>query len=379
MNATQLDAGSLRATFDAPSRLTIGIEEELMLLDRATLDLAPVAAKALEPIAGDSRFKLELPAAQLEIVTAPRSNVGAAIEQLRSARVALSDACGHAALLATAGVHPFAAPEGELNRGGRYDHIAARFGPIARRQLVFALQVHVAPGGANRALAIYNTLRSYLPELAALAANAPFYAGRDTGLASIRPLIAGALPRQGVPPPIGCWEEYAAALRWGAAAAALPEPNAWWWELRPHHGFGTLEVRVPDAQSTVAEAASVAAFVHCLIAWLGDRFDEGERLPVASSWRIEENRWSAIRDGVDGTMADLITGQRNETRSRLLELVERLGPTASRLGCRRELEHARAMIATGGAMRQRAVAAECGLKGLAVWLTERWLDDRRHR
>ena len=97
-------------------------------------------------------------------------------------------------------------------------------------------------GGHARTLAVYNALRSHLPELAALAANAPYYAGRDTGLASVRPKICDLLPRQGVPPAIPSWDAYVSALRWGAAAGALPEPGRWWWELRPHPDHGTLEL-----------------------------------------------------------------------------------------------------------------------------------------
>ncbi len=154
-------------------------------------------------------------------------------------------------------MHPFAAPLGELNGGERYDLTADEYGDIARSQLVCALQVHVAVGGADRTLAVYNGLRPWLPLVAALAANAPFHAGRDTGLASIRPKIGEQLPRQGIPPAIGSWEAFAAALAWGAASGAVPEPRRWWWELRPHPAYGTLEVRVPDAQSTVAEAGAV--------------------------------------------------------------------------------------------------------------------------
>ena len=147
---------------------------------------------------------------------------------------------------------------------------------MARRQLVCALQVHVAVGGADRTLAVYNALREHLPELAALAANAPFHAGADTGLASIRPKISEGLPRQGIPPAFASWDELAAELRWGTTAGALPELALWWWELRPHLSHGTLELRVPDAQTTVAEAAAVAAVAHALVVRLAERHDAGE-------------------------------------------------------------------------------------------------------
>ena len=152
---------------------------------------------------------------------------------------------------------------------------------MARRQLVCALQVHVAVGGADRSLAVYNALRPWLPAIAALAANAPYHDGRDTGMASIRPKISELLPRQGIPPAISSWDAFADALRWGVASGAMPVPGRWWWELRPHPAYGTLEVRVPDAQATVADAAAVTALVVCLVAWLAERHD-GRRARVVA-------------------------------------------------------------------------------------------------
>jgi carboxylate-amine ligase len=374
MTAQTPTTADLRAAFDAPAPLSVGLEEEVMLLDPATLDLAPVAEQAVERL-GDPRFKLELPASQLEIVVGPARTVPEAIAALARSRRDLAAGVGDLARPAAAGTHPFAAAEGELNRGGRYDRTAEEFGAIARRQLVCALQVHVAVGGADRTLAVYNALRSYLPELAALAANAPFHDGRDTGLASVRPSIGELLPRQGMPPPIESWEAFAEDLRWGAASGTVPEPAVWWWELRPHTAFGTLELRVPDAQTTVAEAGAVAAFAHSLVAWLAERHDAGDPLPVAPTWRIEENRRSAARAGVEGSLADLVTGERTPTRERLHALLERLSPVAARLGCEAELRCARAVVEENGAMRQRAAASGgSGLEGAVAYLAEKFLD-----
>ena len=154
-------------------------------------------------------------------------------------------------------------------------------------------------GGADRTLAVYNALRSHLPELAALAANAPFHAGRDTGLASIRPTIAVGLQRQGVPPAIPSWEWFADALSWGERSDTVPDARRWWFELRLHATYGTLELRAPDAQSSVDDVHGVAAFAFALIHSLAARYDAGEPLPVHDAWRIDENRWAAMRDGVD--------------------------------------------------------------------------------
>ncbi len=363
-----MSEGELRAAFDAPQALTIGLEEEVMLLDPGTLDLAPVAEQL-------ATAKLELPASQLELVTEPARTVAEAIAQLRGGRRALAAAVRGRVLPAVAGAHPFAAPLGALNAGERYDAIRDEYGDAARAQLVCALQVHVAVGGADRTLAVYNALRGHLPELAALAANAPFLGGRDTGCASVRPLICGLLPRQGVPPAMASWAAFAETLRWGAEAGAVPEPRRWWWELRPHPLHGTLELRVPDAQTTLADAAAVAAYAHALVAWLAERHDAGERLGAPDTWRIDENRWTALRHGLDGSFADLATGARRPVRELLRDRVDELAPVARRLGCGAELASAGRLIDANGAQRQRAIAAELGLPGLARRLTERFLED----
>jgi carboxylate-amine ligase len=320
---------------------------------------------------GDSRFKPELPAAQIEVITTPARTVAEAAAQLADGRRRLSEVAEGRLLLAAAGAHPFADEEAELNSGSRYRRTREEYGWVARRQLVFGLHVHVRVAGADRALAVYNAMRSYLPELAALAANAPFYRGRDTGLASIRPKISELLPRQGVPPAIDGLEQLADAWRWGARAGALPEARLWWWELRLHPLHGTVELRVPDQQTTVAEAAAVAAVGHALVGSLAERHDRGERLPRHPTWRIEENRWSACRRGSAGTMADLDTGEQHPTRRRLHDLLDELEPAARRLDCLAALASARELIDRGGAERQREAAAN-GMESLARWLASQF-------
>jgi glutamate---cysteine ligase / carboxylate-amine ligase len=336
-------ADALRAAFDRHGAPTVGLEEELMLLDHETLDLAPRARDVVESLGDDPRFKIEMPAAQLEIVTAPHPSVREAAAELAAARRRLALAVAGRYRVAGAGAHPFASGHGPLNPGPRYEAIGAEYASVANRQLVFGLHVHVGLPGADRALAVYNTLRSHLPDLAALAANAPFYEGRDSGLASVRSRISGLLPRQGVPPALGSFEAYADALRW----CGFDDPRQWWWELRLHPAYGTVEVRVPDTQATVADTAAVAEIVYTLVLGLSALYDAGERMPVAESWRIDQNRWAACRHGIDAVMTDPATGAREPVRERL-----------ARLGA----------APLDGAGRQRAVASERGARGLVEWL-----------
>jgi carboxylate-amine ligase len=366
---TPPSAADLRATFDAVEPYTVGIEDELMLLEPDTFELSGRAREALALLDGDARFKLELPASQLEIITPPLPTVDDASAALLDGRRTLLARLGGLVVPASAGAHPFSPGFGTLNELPRYEHTISEYGAVARRQLVCALQVHVAVGSADVALAVYNASRSYLPLLAALAANAPFYEGRDTGLASVRPKLGGLLPRQGVPPVLSSWEEYADSLRWGAAAGVLPDPGTWWWELRLHRLLGTLEFRVPDGQTTVADAAAVAALTQALVVWLAER---DEAPATASDWRIAENRWSACRYGVEGTMADLRTGARRPTRDWLLELIDAVEPVATRFGSSTALAHAREMVQCNGALAQRRVAAEGGVAALGPWLAERF-------
>jgi carboxylate-amine ligase len=289
-----------------------------------------------------------MPAAQLEIVTRPCGSVGEAAAELAAARARLAEAVAGRYRVAGAGAHPFASGVGPLNSGARYESIGAEYVAVAHRQLVFGLHVHVAVGGAERALAVYNALRSHLPDLAALAACAPFYEGRDSGLASVRSRLSGLLPRQGVPPVLTSFEAYVDALRW----CAFDDPRLWWWELRLHPNYGTVELRVPDTQATVADTAAVAEVAYALITALAARHDAGERLGVGESWRIDQNRWAACRHGLDAVMTDPITGVRETAYERLAAA---LGADPPRLD---------------GAARHRALAAEHGLRGLVAALAD---------
>ncbi len=364
----------LAERFDDVTPYLVGLEDEVMLLDPDGLGLAHRAGEVLAMTGGDSRFKLELPASQLEIMIAPEQSVRAAADSLLGARRALAAATEGSVQVAGAGAHPFSPGIGMLNGGERYARIAETYRCLAQRELVCALQVHVSPGHSKRALAVYNAARSYLPLVAALAANAPLYEGRDTGLASVRPKVATLLPRQGVPPPIADWQEFGRMLSWGSAAGTLENADTWWWELRLHAGFGTLEFRVPDAQSTVGEAAAIAAVIQSLVASLGARHDAGEPLPVQPTWMIDENRWSACRDGVAGEMTELETGHRRPTRALLEALFEQLEPAAASLHASAELARASVMAESNGAIQQREVANAGGPSAVARWLTERFLN-----
>lgn len=367
----------LPAAFDAldTDPVTIGVEEELFLVDVVTglpVWRGPEVIAALSA----GRFHAELPAAQVEHATAPCADLAALRAELTAGRAALHGAARALdAGLLSAGLHPTAARIAHAPADPHYQGLLAEYAWPARAQMLSALQVHVAVGPVAVTVAVHDALRSYLPAIAALAANAPFMSGEDTGLASARPLVAGLLPRQGIPPALGSWECYRALLDWYEHGGATGGERQLWWEVRLRPDFGTLEVRVADAQLTLADATAVAVVVAALGTWLASRARDGEPLPVHASERIQENRWRALRDGTAGTLLDLETGAPQPTAALVHELLDTLSPAAAALGGEAELVHAHWLVANGGAARQRALAERCGIAGLAAALAEQVGDD----
>ncbi|MCW2967084.1 MAG: YbdK family carboxylate-amine ligase [Solirubrobacteraceae bacterium] len=366
LEATSAFGRSLREGFEGHiSEFTLGAEEELMLLDPGTLDLVPESAALLDSAGGDPRFSAELPAAQVELITPVCAGADDLLGALVSARRDLLAAAAGTVRLAGAGTHPFSAAEGAISAGERYAEIATEYQWAARRGLAWGLHIHVAVTGAQRALAVHNALRAHLPQLAALAGNAPFHEGADTGLHSVRPKLAEAFPRQGIPPAFETWEAYADFLNWGARSGAFAtDGRQLWWEVRLHPGFGTIEVRVCDQPATAAQSAGLAAVVQALCAQLGEQHDAGELAPPAPRERIEENRWRALRHGLEGSLLDLETGRPVETRASVADLLDDLEPRAATLGSAAAFAGARELLGQTGAERQRRRAAAVGLFGV---------------
>jgi glutamate---cysteine ligase / carboxylate-amine ligase len=362
---------SLAERFRANDWPTFGLEEEIMVLDPGSLDLLPRGNELLEGL--DGRFKGELPASHVEIATRPHTNFDELAEELANCRRTLAAHVGDRARFAAAGVHPFSARFGDLNRSERYDRLLARYGDVLRQQLVCGLHLHVGLGSPDRTLAVYNVLRAYLPELAALAANASIHDGRDTTLASIRPLISGLLPRMGVPPALESWEAYAAHLNWGLDTGLMGRPAEWWWEMRPHGGLGTLEVRVPDAQTTCEEAAAIGAVVVGLAVWLAGRYDAGDLPPPVSSLQINENRSAALHGGMKAMLVDFGTGARMQAADRIGSLLEAIAPAVAGIGGENQLSKVKSILQESGAERQRRIFNDAGAVALTEWMAEQFL------
>jgi carboxylate-amine ligase len=349
-----------RRAFSNSGSFTVGLEEELILLDPATLLPTNEVEAALVRLV-DERFTCELRSAQLEVRTRPAVTVAAACRELREARMLAVDRLRGLAAVLAAGVHPTSTLPIEVTHRDRYLGIAADYPWAVREGLPCGLHVHVAIGGPARALAVYNAARSSLPEIAALAANSPFLGGRDTGLASSRLKLNEAFPRAGIPPAFRSWAEYADFVSWGTSGGLFPDQSYLWWDLRLHPVYGTLEFRIADAQTRMGEAGAVAAVCQALVASLAARYDACGDLPVHATHRINENRFRAVRDGLDATFADLDTGIPVPARVRVSALLASLEPFAERFAARNELLAAWTLLAENGAERQRRIVADQGI------------------
>jgi len=238
---------------------TVGIEEEVMLLDEISWALAHRIDSVLPRLLGrDGSFTAETHGSALEIQTGVHGTIGGAIEELGALRGELAAALRPLSMrAASAGTHPFAVwQEIVVSAGERYQFVYGSMRELARREPTFGLHVHVAVPGAEDAIHVANRLRTHIPLLLALSVNSPFWQGRDTGLASARTPLFQAFPRVGIPRDFGDYGDYVESVDVLIRSGAVPEPTFLWWDVRPQPRFGTVEVRIMDAQTTVAETAS---------------------------------------------------------------------------------------------------------------------------
>jgi carboxylate-amine ligase len=353
----------LRRPFDAVSDLTVGAEEELLLLDPGSLEPAAASGWLLAELGESRMHRPELWSAQVELVTDVGDSPAAVTGDLRGARTRLAEVAAGRLRIAGLGTHPLALPAETFSPGDRYAEIVeqhrlgARLGALAS-----GLHVHVAVHGADRALAVYNAMRGHAPLFTALAANAPFIAGQDTGLATVRPTLADALPRQGVGPHLPAWSDLEELVEWGRRTGAIPDPAKLWWECRLNLRLGTIEMRAPDAQSSLDDDHALIALAHALVADLCERLDGGERLPAHDTLRIQENRWRATRFGMDAELFDLDTDRPVPAPDAVARLLDRV----ARHGTPESLAHVRALAARDEPGEQRRVARLHGPAGVVA-------------
>lgn len=351
----------LEHSFSGPP-FTVGIEEELMILDPDGWGLAQAIEDLLPdvPAEFDGQVKPELFQAVLEIATKPCDDVSAAgreLVALREAVMAIAERRGLA--IAAAATHPFAlcADQRTVDRP-RYRELLDELGIIARNELIFGTHVHVAIEGADRAIYVADGIRRYLPLFLALSANSPFWEGQKTGLKSSRVPVFRAFPREGIPPHYGTWEIYSHRVEMMMRAGAIPDYTFLWWDVRPHPNFGTVETRIFDQQTRVEQTVSLAALNVCLAHRLCAAYDRDEPLVEYPTELIDDNKIRAARHGIEAMLVDFRAGRRVPAAEMAREMVGALGPDADELGCRAELEGIFDLLERGtGADRQLAISA----------------------
>jgi carboxylate-amine ligase len=341
---------------------TVGIEEEVMLLDQLTWALAHRIDSVLPrlPHGHTDSFTAETHGSALEIQTGVHSRIPDAIEELAALRTELDTTLRPLSMRAAgAGTHPFAVwQEIVISAGERYQFVYGSMRELARREPTFGLHVHVGVPDAEAAIHAANRLRTHIPLLLALSVNSPFWQGRDTGLASARTPLFQAFPRVGIPRPFGDYAEYVESVDVLIRCDAVPEPTFLWWDVRPQPRFGTVEVRIMDAQTTLPDTAAIAALVQCIVRAEIEGEDHMERSMPQEV--LSENRFLAARDGMDADLIEPELGRRVPARELLADLVAICGPHADALGCRDELAKVLSLGEQTGAQRQLDLSRRLG-------------------
>jgi carboxylate-amine ligase len=342
--------------FEGPA-YTIGIEEELMILDAESLELVNAIETLLEP-SPSGEIKPELMESVLEISTEPCKDTVQAGEQLRALRRQVIQTAAEKQLaIGSAGTHPFAMWEDQrIVARPRYRDLISALRFVARQELIFGMHVHVGVDDPDKAIHIVNGMRVHVPVLLGLSSNSPFWRADLTGLASTRTPIFRAFPRVGIPPTYKDWEDYSRRIDFMVNAKVIEDYTYLWHDVRPHPNFGTVEIRVMDSQTHIEHTLGLAALVQALVRELADHFESGKRLSRYPFEMLDENKWLAARHGLEGELVDLPHSERISTRALARRLLDRMRDIAVDLGSSAELDAVEDLLERGnGAARQVVV------------------------
>ena len=342
--------------------LTIGIEEEFMLLDPDGWSLSFRSDEVLAALPADlrERVTLETHAAVMEIATGVHRRVGDAVSELAQLRERVARALAAQGLrAAVAGTHPCAlASDTVLSSDPRYRQIGDSMRVLARREPTLATHVHVGVASPARAIRLLNRLREHLPLLLALSANSPFWQGRPTGFASTRTTLFDAFPRSGLPRSFRDYGDWVATVERLLRSGAIADPSFLWWDVRLQPRYGTVEVRIMDGQTSVEDVAALAALVQALASVELERDSPGPEPRTGEL--IEENRFLAARDGMAALLIDVRSGERIPAIGMLERIRDACSRHARRLRCERELARVCRLVGHNGALRQLADAGSAG-------------------
>lgn len=331
--------------------LTLGIEEEYQLIDPETRELSPLGPDVLDK--GEKvlpgQIKPEMMRSQIEVGSRICVDVAEVRSEVRRLRRSVSElAAGEGLAIAAASTHPFSSwSEQPLTPAARYEKLTEDLRDVARRLLIFGTHVHVGIEDPDLRIDVMNQARYFMPHVLALSTSSPFWAGRDTGLKSYRSVIFGNMPRSGIPPSFASWSDYRGFIDSLVRTRCIDEPTMIWWDIRPHASFPTLEFRVCDICTRVDEAVCLAALLQALVAKLIRLRLENQSWRTYRHHLVTENKWRAVRYGLDGKLIDF--GRREEVPARFLarELVEFVDDVVDELGSREEVAYVHTILREG--------------------------------
>lgn len=343
--------------------LTIGIEEEYQIIDPRTRGLLSYVQQLMNQgrmVLGD-QIKQEFMQSQIEVGSQICRNIQEARQEIIRLRRTVSEvAAQNGAVIAAASTHPFSRwTDQEITEGQRYKDLESDLQEVGRQQLVFGMHIHLGFGKTPEALEllidIQNQLRYFLPHILALTTSSPFWQGRETGLKSYRSIVFQSLPRTGIPPTFSSFHEYESFVKVFARVGSLGPDNTpdtvdftkIWWDARPQPGLGTLEVRICDICTKVDDAICVAAVVQTLAAMLVRLRQTNQSWRIYRSKMLEENKWRAVRYGIDGKLVDFGISEEVPVRHLINDLLVWVDDIADELGTREALQHLRTIAEQG--------------------------------
>jgi carboxylate-amine ligase len=336
---------------------TVGIEEELMILDPDTYALVNAIDELVEE-SPEGDIKPELMESVLEISTKPCADMREADTALRALRRQVRDSADDKGLcIGSAGTHPVARWEDQrITAAPRYRDLVDALRFVARQELIFGLHVHIGLDDRDKAIHVANGMRVHVPILLALSANSPYWRGDDSGLASTRMPIFRAFPRVGIPPYYAGWEDYESRIAFMVDAGVMEDYTWLWYDVRPHPNFGTVEIRAMDAQTHVEHTLGLAALIQAMVKELAEHYDAGKQLRDYPYEMLDENKWLASRHGMEGELVDLPERETVTAKALARRLYDRLREHAQDLGAADALEGVLDLLEHGnGAYRQRKV------------------------
>lgn len=332
-------------------KLTLGIEEEYQIVDPKTRELAPMGEALIrsgEKVLKD-QIKPEFMRSQVEVGTTVCQDIGEARAEIIRLRSTVDKvAREHGMRMVAASTHPFSRwSDQEVTAADRYEKLEADLRDVARRLLIFGMHVHIGIEDPELRVDIMNQARYFVPHFLALTTSSPFWHGRDTGLKSYRSVIFQNMPRSGIPPSFQAYSEYEGFTDTLIATGCIDEPTKIWWDIRPHPKFPTLEFRMMDVCTKIDEVICVAALLQAMVAKLIKLRQENKSWRSYRNHLITENKWRAVRYGLDGKLIDF--GRKEEVPVRFLarELLELLEDVVDELGTRKEVEYLETLLSDG--------------------------------